>query len=161
MGKRLWAIWTKQFAISLLVLFIFGVAFNYFAYNPESRSPFLAGFLAMVVYLVVVAGMGLLNLISGALYLWVFADKDLSAAILDDFRAVRLPAPRNSDSKTYDYLASLADDESAAASDRVKAAVLHGSYQTALGQGFFRALIFRRAIDNAVLRYYQEAPQRG
>ena len=159
MSNRVWAILIKQSLMSLTVIFIAGVLWDHSFNEPSSREPLFAGAIAVAIYIAIAAIMGLLNVITGAIYLWLFAEKDLSEAVLDDLRAMKLPAPRSYDAKNYDYLATLADDESVEASDRVKAAALYGTYKGNM-RGLFRSLALRKAINAAVLRYYQEAPRR-
>jgi hypothetical protein len=161
MGKRFWAAWIKRMLLSLAVIFIAGVIFDRIVNVPMYRSPLVAGFLALAAYIAVLLVIGFLDLISGALYLWLFGGNDLTAGILDELREAKLPAPRSYDPKNYDYLAILADDESAEPADRVKAAVMVGAYSTLMRNGIFRALAIRKALDEAVLRYSQEAPQRA
>jgi hypothetical protein len=102
----------------------------------------------------------MVHLMANALYLWLFGGKDMAAGVLDELRNLRLPAPRRIDPKNYDYLAALADDESADPNDRVKAAAMVGAYSVLMRKGIFQALAIRKALDEAVLRYSQEAPQR-
>lgn len=161
MGKRFWAIWIKQMLLSLAVIFIAGVIFDRIINSAEDRTPFMAGLVALGLYLAFLLVAGILSLISGALYLWLFGGKDLTAAIIDELRATKLPAPRSYDPKNYDYLAILADDESAEPAHRVKAAALVGAYSVHMSRGLFRSLAIRQALDAAVLRYSQEAPQRA
>lgn len=161
MAKRFWAVWIKRLLLSLAVIFIAGVVFDRIVNSAMDRSPFTAGLVALGLYLAFLLVVGILDLISGALYLWLFGGKDLTAGILDELRAAKMPAPRGYDPKNYDYLAILADDESAEPADRVKAAVMVGAYSALMRHGIFRALAIRQALDEAVLRYSQEAPQRA
>lgn len=160
MPKRFWAVWIKRTLISLAVIFVAGLVFDHFTNDPYYRSPLLAGSVAVGIYLAFSLMVGLLNLISGALYLWLFGGKDMIAGVLDELRQARLPAPRPHDPKNYDYLEMLADDETAEPKDRVKAAVMIGAYSALMRNGIFRALAIRNALDEAILRYSQEAPQR-
>jgi hypothetical protein len=159
MQKRFWAIVIKQSLMGLSVVFLAGVMFDHYTNEPGYRSPLTTGMIALVLYIAVSALMGLLNLITSALYLWLFAEGDLSAAVVDDLHAMDILPPRSQDPKNYEYLAILADDESVKASDRVKAAALHATYQANMSKGLFRALALRKAIDAGVLRYYHEAPR--
>lgn len=161
MEKRLWAILIKQTILSLGIVFLAGVILDRVLNAPYERSPIFAGLIALGIYLVAVLILSTLHFISNALYLWFFSGKDLVAAALDDLRALKLPPPRSYDPKTYDYLAILADDESADPNDRVKAAAIVGSYSALMRKGIFRAIAIRKAMDDAVLRYSQEAPQRA
>lgn len=160
MTKRFWAMWIKRLLLSLAVIFFAGVIFDHFASDAGNRSPLLAGLVALGLYLVFLLVVSILNLISGALYLWLSGGKDLTAGILDELRQAKLPAPRKHDPKNYDYLAALADDESAEPTDRVKAAVMLGAYSAIMRNGIFQPLAIRKALDEAILRYSQEAPQR-
>jgi hypothetical protein len=159
-SKRLWAIWIKRLLLSLVVVAVAGIVYDRATAHSWDRSPGTAALVAVGLYLAAGAVLGVMHLVAGGLYLAVFADKDITEAVLDDLRRVELPAPSRHEPKTYDYLASLADDEEAAPNDRVRAAVLVGSYSTAMQHGIFRSLALRRAIDAAVLRYAQEAPER-
>jgi hypothetical protein len=161
MAKRLWAMWIKQLFLAFVVVFCAGALFNVFAAEVYARQPFTAGFWTLLIYVVAAFIMTSLNAISGGLYLWLFGGSDLTGAIVDEFRHVKLPGPRSDDPKNFDYLAALADDETAPASDRVKAALLYGSYKATMGNGIFRALTVRKALDDAVLRYAQEMPARA
>ncbi|MEA3044159.1 MAG: hypothetical protein QOH47_1997 [Sphingomonadales bacterium] len=160
MQKRFWAIIIKQTILSLVIVFLAGVIFDRIFAEPYYRNPGGAGLVALGLYLAALAILGMLNLITGAIYLWLFAGRDLADAALDELRNLKLPAPRSYDPKTYDYLAILADDEGADPNDRVKAAVMVGAYSVHMSKGIFRGLAIRKAMDEAVLRYSQEAPQR-
>jgi hypothetical protein len=161
MPKRFWAMTIKKTLLSLLIVFLAGVAFDYFSNEPDYRSPWTTGVVSIVLYFVATLIILLLNLVTNLLYMWLFLDKELSAAIVEDLHNAKILPPRSQDSKNRHYLAELADDEEAPVPDRVRAAVLHGSYANAMSSGLFRAVSLQRAIDNAVLRYYQEAPQRN
>lgn len=159
MGKRYWAIVIKRSLLGSVVIFLAGILFDSLVNEPEYQSPFLAGCAAIAIYILVITILGLLNLITGALYLWIFADKDMTESFLDDFRNAKLRGPRNYEPKTHEYLMSIADDDETAIDQRIRAATLLGSYRAAMSNGLFRSLAVTRALDNAVLRYSQEAPE--
>jgi hypothetical protein len=148
----------RQTLLSATVVILAGVLFDFVTNEQGSRSPILAGGVALALYIAASLVMGLLNLISGALYLWLFADKDLSESMLDDLRRAKIRGPRAYEPKTHEYLSSLADDPEAPVAERVKAASMYGAYLATTSHGIFRSLAITRAYDNAVLRYSQEAP---
>lgn len=159
MGKRVWAVFIKKTLLGLFIIFIAGMLYDRFTNYPEFRAPLTAGIISVGLYLALSTAMALLNAICDAIYLWLFAEGDLSGAVLEELHARKIPAPGAHDPKNFDYLAILADDEDAEASDRVKAAFVFGSYKAVMGNSIFKALAFRKGIDAAMLRYVQEAPQ--
>jgi len=158
MGKRIWLVWAKQLMLGLAVAFVCGLLWDKFINEPYARSGLWSGFVAVLVYVFASFAISFIQFLSGLAYLKLFAGKDLSGAILDEFRAAKMPAPREYQAKNFDYLAELADDPSEDPGDRVKAAIIFGSYKTAMGAGIIRALIVRAALDDAILRYSLEAP---
>jgi hypothetical protein len=159
-GKRYWAIAIKQLLISLIVVFLIGALYDYSTNDSDYRSPLMAGLVGIAIYIFLSVCLSILNAMSGAFYLWIFAGNDMVSSILDDLRASRIPPPRPDQPKNFDYLEMLANDESESANDRVRAAVLLGGYNAAMVRGLFRSLAMRKALDEGVLRYSQEAPQR-
>lgn len=160
MGQRFWAIAIKRTALALVIVALAGVAFDYVTNGPQDRSPLTAALVALAIYLVANLLLALLNAISGALYLWLFADADLSGAMLDQLRAAKLPPPDRYQPRTHEYLAIMADDEQAEPNDRVKAAIVLTNFNAAKRNSIFRGLALTKGMDNAVLRYAQEAPER-
>lgn len=158
MSKRIWLIWVKQGLLGLAVAFCVGVLFDR-AFTPAyDRNALAAGAIAIALYVVAGLALGLVSFVTGLLYMKFFAVNDLSGAVLDEFRTLKIPPPRSYHSKTFDYLAALADDGREDADDRVKAAMVYGNYKAAMGTGIIRTLTMRKAVDNAILRYSQEAP---
>lgn len=161
MAKRFWAIMIKRALLSIVVIFFAGIALDLLLNDRGERNLITSGLITIGLYLGAVLIVEILNLVSGTIYLWLFAERDFTAAVLDDLREAKLPAPRNCDPKNYSYLAALTDDESAPTPDRIRAAFLYGAYKNAMTSGLFRGLALHKAIDEAMLRYSQEAPQRA
>ena len=159
-GKRFWAVMIKQSLAGIIVVFLIGVLIDYFNSPPDSRSPFTAGALACALYLVASFALALVGTLSKVVYLWLLSGDDMVDGIMDEMRGLNLPPPRSDQHKDYDYLNQLVNDDQADATDRVRAAAFTGAYNVLMGQGLFRALSLRKALDSAVLRYFQEAPQR-
>jgi hypothetical protein len=159
-GKRFWAVLIKQSLAGLIVVFLIGILFDYLSNEPDGRSPLTAGAVACALYIVASLIIGLIGTLSKALYLWLFTGDDMVDTILDEMRGLQLPPPRSDQHKNYDYLNQLVNDDEARTIDRVRAASFTGAYNVLMGQGLFRALSLRKALDAAALRYYQEAPQR-
>jgi hypothetical protein len=159
-GKRFWAIWVKRSLLSAFVIFLFGALIEFLMADASTgNDAFFGGLIALALYVAAVVLLGILNVISGAMYLWLFSKNDMVDSIIDDLRAVRLRPPGSHDPKTFDYLRELSQDEEAPVAERVKAAMLYGSYNAVMGVGLFRSLMMHKAIDSAILRYSQEAPQ--
>jgi len=159
-SKRSWAMTIKRSAVTFLVVALVGIAFDYASNEPGMRSPLIAVALSLGAYLLALSALGILHAFSGLVYLWCFGGRDLEAAVLDHLRQSQLPTPSRYHPKNFNYLAAAADDDSLSVDERLKAAVLLGSYTALLEQGLFRSLALRRAIDTAVLRFSQEAPER-
>lgn len=81
MGNRIWAILIKQSLLGIAVIFVAGALWDHFYNDPSSRAPLLTGSIAVAIYLVLIAIMGVLNAITGALYLWLFAERDISEGL--------------------------------------------------------------------------------
>jgi hypothetical protein len=160
-GQRYWAIAIKRTVLALIIVALAGVGFDYLTNSPEDRSPLTAAAVALGIYLVVNLILGVLNALSGALYLWLFADADLTGAMLDQLRMAKLPPPERYQPKTNEYLAMLVDDGRADPNDRVKAAIIFSEFNAAKRSSIFRGLALMKAMDTAVLRYAQEAPERS
>lgn len=159
--KRFWAISIKKSLIALCLVFLIGFAFDYFTASDRYKAPFAAGFISIAIFVVANLGVILINVVSHAVYLWLFNGRDMEDAILDDFRRAKLPPPTEYDLKRFEYLQELADDVDADPNDRVKAAVLFGGYNTAMSRGLFASLSMRRALDGAILRYSHEAARKA
>ena len=159
MAKRYWALVIKRLLLSLAVVFCIGIATS-FIWDKGDLNPLISGIIAIAIYLLLSGAMLIVGAITNLIYLWLFADKDLSAAVVEELRAVAIPAPNEYDFKNFSYLETLASDESARASDRVNAAMLLGAYTNAMSRGVFMSLALRKAIDDGILRYSQEAPPR-
>lgn len=160
-GRRFWSIILKRNAVALAVVFILGILFDLYFYEPYDRSGFWAGIVAIAIYLAASFCLGLVNLLSGLGYNWLFQEKDLEETILDDLRKSKLPGPDDWQQKRFDYLAELADDDDLPADVRVKASALYAAYQVAIQRaGMFNGLALGKALDAATLRYAQEAPAR-
>jgi hypothetical protein len=161
MGKRYWAVLIKQFLLSAAFVFGAGALYDYLASDEFSRSPFTAGLVTLGVYLVASFILTFVNAITGALYLWLFAGSDMVDGMVAEMHAAKLPPPRRFDPKNFGYLLDFANDEGAPATDRVRAASFYSSYSVLMSRSIFKALSLRRALDNAVLRYAKEAPDRA
>ena len=160
MGKRFWATQIKRTALSLIAAFALGVLFDYLAYEEFERSGLVAGLVAVALYLLAGLGIGVVNLISGLIYVWLWGGKDMKEAILHDLRSAKLPPPDEYHAKRFDYVAEVADDDEYPPETRVKAAGLYAAYHLASQRaGFFNGVALAQAADEAVLRYAQEAPQ--
>jgi hypothetical protein len=161
MGKRYWSMIIKKSLLVLVIVFLAGILFDRIINDPEARSPIVAGLIAIGVYFAVTALLGILHAISGAVYLWLFASSDLVDGILSELRAAKVPPPRDFDPRNFDYLGLLADDPSEVADERVKAAAFFAGYTVVMKKGLFSSLAIRKALDDAVLHYSQEAPRRA
>ena len=159
-GKRYWAVMMKQSLAAIIVVFLIGVLIDYFNNAPDSRSPFTVGAITCAIYFAASFALALVGALSKFVYLWLLSGDDMVDGILDELRGLKLPPPRSDQYKDYDYLNQLANDDQADATDRVRAASFTGAYNLLMGQGIFRALSLRKALDAALLRYAQEAPQR-
>lgn len=159
-GKRYWASIIKRSLIAFSLIFLLGVTFDHLTNDSEYREPITAGFVALIIYLFAILVLSVVHFISNGLYLWWFRGSDMVQGILDELRQMRIPAPNEYEPKNFDYIQMLADDEEAEANDRVKAGVFLGAYNLAMSNGIFSALVLRRALDDAVLRYAQEAPRK-
>ena len=159
-GKRFWAVMIKQSLAGIIVVFLIGVLIDYLNSAPDSRSPLTAGALACGLYLVASLAFTLIGALSKTIYLWLLSGDDMVDGILDEMRGLKLPPPRRDQYKDYDYLNQLVNDDEADAIDRVRAASFTGAYNVLMAQGIFRSLSLRKALDAAVLRYAQEAPER-
>jgi len=158
-GKRYWAVLIKQSLLVFAIIFVTGAIVDHLINDVSSRSPIMAGLVAIAAYLAATTIIGLLHAVSQMIYLWLFSGDDMVGSMLDDLRSSRLPPPNDRQPKTFDYIEQLANDEEAPANDRVRAAVLYGGYNAVMMRGLFRALALRKALDEAVLRYTQEAPK--
>ena len=158
-GKRYWATMIKQSLAGIAVVFLIGVLFDYFSFSPERRSPIMAGAVACGLYLVASLALTAIGALSKSIYLWLLAGDDMVDGIIDEMRGLSLPAPRADQHKDYDYLNQIVNDDTAETLDRVRAAKFTGAYDVLMMQGLFRALALRKALDMAVLRYAQLAPQ--
>lgn len=160
-GKRFWSIILKRNALTFGILFVLGVLIDLYFFDPYERSHGWAGLVAIVIYVIAIAGIGLINILSGVAYAWLFQDKDLEDLVLNDIRNANLPGPDEYQQKRFDYLVELADDEDLPADVRIRAAALHASYQVAIQRaGMFNGLALARALDSAALRFSQETPKR-
>lgn len=158
MGKRYWAVWAKQTFVILAIVFALGYLTNRLS-NPDSEA-WIGGAIFVGLYFVATLALSFLHFVSHGLYLWLLSGDDQVDGILDDLRRAKLPCPQRHHPKTYDYLIGLVDDETAKPIDRVRAALLVGSYNVVMTKGIFRSLAFRKAADAAVLRYSMEAPEK-
>ena len=158
-GKRYWATMIKQSLAGFAVVFLIGVLFDYFTSSPDRRTPIMAGAFACGLYLVASLALAMIGALSKSIYLWLLAGDDMVDSILDEMRGLSLPPPRADQHKDYDYLNQIVNDDSAETLDRVRAAKFTGAYDVLMMQGLFRALTLRKALDAAVLRYAQLAPQ--
>lgn len=158
-GKKVWLVYLKRFVFGLAFVFAAGIAWEWAFFEPYERNGLLAGVWAIVFYLVASLALGIVNGLSGLAYLWLFGGSEMKDLVLTDLRSSRLPAPRPHQSKRFDYLAELADDEAEEASVRVRAGALHAAYQIAVQRsGFLGGLALAKAMDEATLRYSVEAP---
>lgn len=158
MGKRIWLIWVKTGLLSLAVAFCAGVLYDRVFTSADERNGMTAGFIAVALYLVASLLIGLIGFVTSLLYMKFFAVGDLSGAALDELRVLKMPPPRSYHSKNFDYLTALADDSRERPDDRVMAALFAGIYKGTMGSGIIRSLTIRKALDEAILRYSQEAP---
>lgn len=157
MEKRVWAIIIKRSALELAIIFMAGVAFDYFA---EWDTPITTGFVSLAIYAVAWLGMMLVGLVSNVLSMWVISTTEISEGILTDLRSSRIPAPRDDEPKNHTYLGFLMDDDTSDTDARIRAAFLYGGYKPIMSKGIFAGIRMQNAMDAAVLRHYQEAPKR-
>lgn len=158
MEKRFWAIIIKRSALEVTIIFLVGVAFDYFA---EWHTPVTTGFVSLAIYAVAWIGIMLIGLVSNILSMWVISTTEISQAILTDLRVSRIPAPRDDDPKNHTYLGFLMDDDTTDADARIRAAYLYGGYKPMMSKGIFAGIRMQNALDAAVLQHYQEAPRRS
>ena len=159
-GKRYWAVVVKQLLASIVLVFMLGFLLDLFLSDSDSRNPVMTGLAALGFYMIASLACIIINALSNALYLWLLSGDDMVDGILDEMRVLKLPPPRSDQHKDYEYLYEVVNDEEANTLDRVRAASFTGSYDVLMKQGIFRALSIRKALDAAVLRYAQLAPQR-
>jgi hypothetical protein len=160
MAQRFWAVQIKRSLLALTVAFAAGLLFDRFFYESSERSGWLAGVVAVGLYLVAGLALGLINLATGLIYNSVWRGSDMKEAVLDDLRAAKLPPPDEWHPKRIDYLDNIADDERYPCDVRIRAAAVLASYRIVSHRsGFFNGLAFTQAADDAVLRYAQEAPK--
>ena len=158
MEKRFWAMIIKRLVLETVVIFLAGVAFDYFA---EYHTPITAGLVAIALFWVAWICTSLINLATNLLAMWLVSTKEISNAIVTDLRASRIPAPRDHDPKDHNYLGFLMDDPESDTDARIRAGFLYGGYKPMMGKGIFSAIRMQNSMDAAVLQYYQEAPKRN
>ncbi len=157
MEKRFWAMLIKRFALEVVIIFIAGVVFDYFA---EWHTPVKTGFVALAIFAVAWIGMMLVNFVANILSMWIISTNEISQTILSDLRSSRIPAPRDEDPKNHTYLGFLMDDHTSDTDARIRAAFLYGSYKPMMSKGIFAGIRMQSAMDVAVLQHYHEAPKR-
>lgn len=158
-GKRVWAVHLKRTAVTLFFVFFAALIWERAFLEPHERNGVQAGFWAIVLYIAASIVFGVMNVLSGMIYLWFFGGTDMMDLVLADLRDSGLPGPQPYQTKRFDYLAQLADDEDFDPKIRVKAAALHSAYQVGIQRaGIFGGLALAKALDEATLRYSAEAP---
>lgn len=162
-GRRFWASHLKRAAIALFCVAALGVGIDRWMNSESDQTPVLtAAAISIAFYLALSLAMGLVNFVSGLLYLWAFGGKDIEDGALNDLRNARLPSPAKHQAKRFDYLVELADDAEVPADVRVRAAGLYAAYQVAIQRaGMFGGLAIAKGLDDATLRYAREAPEAG
>lgn len=159
-GKRFWAIYLKRLAFELALIFTLGIAWELAFLESYQRNGLTAGLIAVLVYLAASFTFSMVTGISGLAYLWIFGGNDLKEGVLADLRNARLPGPKRHQAKRFDYLIELADDASEEVETRIRAAALHIGYQVAVQRsGLLAGLALTKALDEATLRYSEEAPE--
>ena len=93
MGKRVWAVFIKKTLLGLFIIFIAGMLYDRFTNDPDFRAPLTAGIISVGLYLALSTVMALLNAICDAIYLWLFAEGDLSGAVLEELHAPNSNVP--------------------------------------------------------------------
>lgn len=160
-GRRFWSIMLKKNAVALAVVFAIGLAADMYLNEPGERSGFWAGLIAIAAYLLAMLALGLVTLVSGLIYLWLFQAQDIQDLALDDFRKFRIPSPGVWQEKRFDYLIEVSEDEDQPAHVRVQAGAMYAGYQVAIQRaGLFGGLAMAKALDAAALRYSQESPRK-
>lgn len=140
MAQRFWAVEIKRSLLALAVAFAAGLLFDRYFYESFERSGWIAGVVAVGLYLVAGLALGLVNLATGLIYNSVWRGSDMKEAVLDDLRAAKLPPPDEWHPKRIDYLGSIADDESYPCEVRIRAAIVLASYKIVSHRsGFFKA----------------------
>lgn len=161
-GRRFWAVYFKRLVLEVIAVFTAGIAWDWAFFEPDNRSGFSAGLIALLIYILAGTGFWIVQSVSGLAYLKLFGGSDLKELVLADLRSARLPGPRRDQAKRFDYLIELADDETEDVKVRLRAGALHAGYQVAVQRsGFIGGLALAKAMDEATLRYSAEAPEKA
>lgn len=148
--KRIGLSWVAAYALTLAFLLIT---------DSDGEGHVSSALWGIAAFIVCGALVAFVNLIGWWLYLWLAQGDDFDQFLLGDLRARKVLSPRRGQSRTFSYLAELADDPRIDPKERVKAAVLFGSYSIMLSKaGVFGGMAWGKALDRAVLRYAQENP---
>lgn len=151
------AMFFKRNLVSLFVVFGLGVLWASVLDAPDSYSWAPAGALAIAIYFATSLLLWAINGISGAIYIWLFFERDITLSVLDGLQNLKIPPPKRHDEKSVAYFLVLANDNTAAIPDRLKAASFAAAFEaTKSGMSHFRALAYTRAANAAVERFYLE-----
>ena len=158
MGNRFWMISFIRIGIALVICFLIGFFYDRF-FNKYEHSPFESGLISIALYVAANVFAMFVNFLSGIAYINIFQNRILQDAFLDDLRGAKIPYPRGFDSKRFEYISSIAEDEDEEPNTRVRCAAFYSANEISISKtGFFNSIAVRKAIDLAILRYAQEAP---
>ena len=153
-----WIVISLRIGLALTMAFLFGVFWN-LLFSKFDKMPLQSGLLFAAIYIAASAFAMIVNLVSGIAYNKFIQNRIIRDAFLDELRRSAIPFPRRNDPRRFDYILSIAEDESIDANTRVKCAIFHATNEAHIGKsGFFNSITMRRAMDDAVLRFSQEAP---
>ncbi len=129
-------------------------------FNPDAPTPMLhAAAISVALLVAAQIALGVIAGLGGLLYLGIAKGADMEMIALTDLRSAAIPPPGPYQSKRWDYLLDLADDESADTRHRIRAAALTSTYAVIFHRaGFFGRIAWTEAADKAVVRYAEEAP---
>lgn len=151
-----WRAIIANFVVDIGAVTAIAVYLNYADDTPVIESALIL--LAILWVAAIVIG---IRSFLGTLVLSKFTDQEfITSAALHDLRLSKIPHPKRCNSKSMEYLAELADDESANVADRMKAAAMYSNAKTsAKNAGFSRGMIIEMGFDKAVMQYYDEGPR--
>jgi hypothetical protein len=149
----------RGFAIGVAIQMA-GCALIAYLLGDEGDRWFL--FVLLVGALIAASILNILFAFVGRLILGAFNNSDYyEAMFLDDLKKMGVPPPREYHSKSWEYLADVADDEEYPAAQRVAAARLYHDAQAMVrALPLTQTLQCQRALSAAVARFAAESPSR-
>jgi|GEM_PF-2362470 len=158
MNKQFWPMIWRQFlfgfAFNLLLAF---VLVKLFGSEDGWQSEVLFVFLGIIALEIV---LGIKAWLAKGAWAFLFGKRFIEQGVFEALKEAELPAPLEYHRRGFDYLADLADDESANPTHRVKAAVLFsGMSATWSREGVLRSAAFQGAADEAMSRWLGQVPR--